>query len=63
MTKMPKKGWKSITVKEDVYDYFKKEYDKRKVENKLEDGITSFTGFINHRLYQMLQQEKKRTPQ
>jgi len=57
---MPAPGFKSITVRQDVYDYFMEEYKKRKVENRLEDGITSFSGYISKRLYDLIQQEKKR---
>jgi len=59
---MPKKGWKSITVKEDVFVYFKKEYARRKLENRLGDGITSFSAWISHQLYELMQEEKKRSP-
>ena len=59
---MPKEGWKSITVRQDVYDYFKKQYEKRKLEEKLESGVTSFSGYVNHLLYKLMKQEKKHNP-
>jgi hypothetical protein len=57
---MPRKGYKSITVKENVYDYFKKEYEKVKDEMGIK-GIRSFSGFVSMRLAEMLEQEQKRT--
>jgi len=58
---MPAPGFKSITVKDDVYDYFYKEWLKVKDKYALEHGITSFSGFISKRLYDLIQQEKKHT--
>lgn len=56
---MPRSGFKSITVKEEVYNYFKDEYDKRASELRLQ-GITSFSAFCTKLLYEMLQIEKQR---
>ena len=56
---MPAPGYKTITVKEDVYEWFKREYEKRKVENRLEDGITSFSAWVSRMLYLMMEEEKK----
>lgn len=60
---MPASGFKSITVKDEVYDYFFKEWEKVKAEYALKHGITSFSGYISKRLYDLIQQEKKRNSQ
>lgn len=57
---MPKPGWKSITVTDDVYNYFHDEYLKRKKQRRLQEGVTSFSGYITKRLYELMQQEKQR---
>jgi len=36
---MPKPGWKSITVKQEVYDYFFQEWQRVKNEYRLKYGI------------------------
>lgn len=56
-TDLPRKGWKSITVSEDVYDYFWKEWQENKNEHKLKEGITSFSGFLTKILYELIQRE------
>ena len=58
---MPKKGYKTITVKESVYNYFKEQWEKRKHELEIQ-GITSLSAFITHELHRLLEQEKKQTP-
>jgi predicted CopG family antitoxin len=55
---MPKKGYKTITVKESVYNYFKEQWEKRKHELEVQ-GISSFSAFITHELNRLLEQEKK----
>lgn len=55
---MPRKGWKSITVKESVYQYFKNEWEKNKEEYRLKFGITSFSGFITKKCYELMEKEK-----
>jgi len=55
---MPRKGWRSVTVSEDVYQFFWKEWQRRKQEYKLKYGITSFTGFVTKLLYELIQKEK-----
>jgi len=56
---MPRKGWRSVTVSEEVYEFFWKEWQQRKKEYKLKYGITSFTGFVTKLLYELLQKEKE----
>ena len=42
---MPKAGYKSITVKDDVYDRCKSYYEENR-ETLQYVGVTSFTGFM-----------------
>jgi len=56
---MPRKGFKSITVKEEVYDYFWDLWQRNKEEYR-KQGITSFSGFVTKLLYEMIEKEKKR---
>lgn len=58
---MPRKGYKSITVKEDVYDYFYTEYVKVKEEYAIKKGIRSFSAFISQRLSELMEEEERRT--
>jgi len=59
--KMPRKGYKSITVKQHVYEYFYNEYSKVKEEYAIK-GVNSFSGYVSYRLSELLEQEKKRSP-
>jgi len=56
--KMPKKGYKTITVKAEVYDYFFNEWVKVKDEYAIEKGIRSFSAFITYRLAQLMAEDK-----
>ena len=55
---VPREGWKTITVKAPVYDYFWNEWKKRAEEYRLKHGITSFSGFITKRLFALMEEEK-----
>jgi len=60
---MPAPGFKSITVKDAVYDFFWKEWKKVEgTEYAIKHGITSFSGYVSHRLYTLMQLEKKCSP-
>ena len=56
---MPKKGYKSITVKAEVYDYFFKEWLKVKEEYAIKKGIHSFSAYITYQLSQLINEDKK----
>ncbi len=56
----PKKGYKSITVKTEVYDYFYSEWLKIKEEYAIEKGIRSFSAYITYQLAQLMNEDKKR---
>ena len=58
---MPKKGFKTITVREEIYDWFKKQYENLPAEYKARHGLTSFSGFCSYMLAKMIEQEKKHT--
>jgi len=58
---MPRKGYKSITVTQSVYDYFYNEYVKVKEEYAIKKGIRSFSAFVTYRLNQLMEEETKRT--
>ena len=58
--KTPKKGYKSITVKAEVYDYFFKEWLKVKDEYAIKKGIRSFSAYVTYRLAQLITEDKKR---
>jgi hypothetical protein len=60
---MPKKGYKSITVKAEVYDYFFKEWLKIKEEYAIKRGIHSFSAYVTYQLYQLIIEDKMLNPQ
>lgn len=51
---MPKEGYKSITVKAEVYDYYYAEWLKVKKEYTVKKGITSFSSFITYILAKIM---------
>ena len=50
---MPKSGFKSITVSENVYKKFFEVYEKRKKGLELK-GISSFSGYLTNRMEEMM---------
>jgi hypothetical protein len=58
-TQTPKKGYKSITVKAEVYDYFFKEWLRVKEEYAIKKGIHSFLAYVTYRLAQLINEDKK----
>ena len=59
-TKRRKKGFKSITVKVEVYNYFFNEWLSVKEEYAIKKGIHSFSAYITYLLAEMINEEKKR---
>jgi hypothetical protein len=57
--KTPKKGYKSITVKAEVYDYFFNEWLKVKEEYAINRGIRSFSAYVTYRLAKLINEDKK----
>lgn len=45
---MPKKGYKCITVKANVYDHYYGHWTNHKEEYSIKKGITSFSAFITY---------------
>lgn len=54
---MPKVGFKSITVSEEVYDKFFDVFEKNKPELVMK-GINSFSGYVTYMLEQTMQKDK-----
>jgi hypothetical protein len=59
-TLTPKHGFKSITVKAEIYDYFFNEWLKVKDEYTIKKGIRSFSAYVTYRLSELMSEEKKR---
>lgn len=57
---MPKKGWRSITVTDEVYEFFFKEWQSHRDEYRMKYGITSFSGFTTKLLTEMAEKWKAR---
>ena len=62
-TQTPKKGYKSITVKAEVYDYFFKEWLKGKEEYTIRKGIHSVSAYVTYQLSQLINEDKKNNHQ
>lgn len=54
---MPKAGFKSITVSEEVYDKFFDVFEKSKSDLMMK-GINSFSGYVTYMLEQTMQKDK-----
>ncbi|MGD0645106.1 MAG: hypothetical protein ABSA75_09395 [Candidatus Bathyarchaeia archaeon] len=56
----PKQGYKSITVKAEIYDYFYSEWLKVKDDYVINKGVRSFSAYVTSRLAQLINEDKKR---
>jgi hypothetical protein len=54
---VPKAGFKSITISEEVYDKFFDVYQKNKPELTMK-GVNSFAGYITYMLEDLMQKDK-----
>jgi hypothetical protein len=54
----PRKGYKSITVKAEIYDYFYNEWLKVKEKYAITKGIQSFSAYVTYCLSQLMNEEK-----
>ena len=54
---MPKAGFKSITVSENVYDRFYEVYDKSRDDLAMR-GVNSFSGYVTHMLEEMMEKDR-----
>jgi hypothetical protein len=59
---MPKEGYKSITVPDDVYDYFWNKWQQSKEEYRAKHGIRSFSGFVTKFMNDMIELELQKEP-
>jgi hypothetical protein len=59
----PKSGYKSITVKEEIYDYFYNQWLEVKDEYSITKGIRSFSAYVTYRLAQLMEEEKRQRRQ
>ncbi len=50
---MPRKGYRTITVREEIYQNLLQRYEENK-EQLLRQGITSFSGYVTKFLYDSL---------
>ena len=56
---MPKKGFSTVTFRDEVIEYWKKEFRKNKKELYLKEGITSFSGYVSKLLYKQILVDQK----
>jgi hypothetical protein len=59
---MPKEGYKSITVPDDVYNYFWNKWQQSKEEYRAKHGIRSFSGFVTKFMNDMIELETQKEP-
>jgi len=52
---VPKAGFKSLTITENIYDEFHKKFEKKKTKLALK-GITSFSGYMISILAEQLEE-------
>jgi len=57
---MPRTGYKSITIKDEDFEFFKELWEKQKTELR-KQGVTTFSGFVTMKLYEALELDEKRT--
>lgn len=55
---MPPPGFGSITMPQDIIDYFREEWEQQKGELR-KKGVTTFTGFLTMMLYEYIEQRKR----
>jgi hypothetical protein len=60
LTASPRKGYRSITVPDDVFDYFTAWWEREKESYRLQ-GVRSFSGYVSRRLKELMEQEKTRS--
>ena len=50
---MPREGWKSVTVRDEVFDYWYKKYEAEKVKMFRETGTKGFTAYMTKKLFEL----------
>ena len=53
---MPKKGYRIITLRNELYEELLNKYNENK-QNLIKQGITSFSGYITKFLYEAIENE------
>lgn len=56
--KMPRKGYKSITIPEHIFDYFNDDYQANKDAYAIR-GVRSFSGYLTMKLNELIEQQKQ----
>ena len=56
---MPKPGFKAITVKKEKYEEFESIFNELKEMDKLPFGVHSFTGYVEYKLKNHLDEKEK----
>ncbi len=59
---MAPKGFKSVTVRQEVYDELLSDYKKEKKE-MIKRGVNSFSGYVTYRLNELVEEKRKRAQQ
>ena len=54
---MPRKGYRSITVREEIYNELWEKYNSKR-DALLRQGITSFSGYVTKFLYEVLEKNE-----
>ncbi|MBI4258861.1 MAG: hypothetical protein HY619_07885, partial [Thaumarchaeota archaeon] len=55
---MPREGWKSLTVRDEVFDYWYKKYETEKEKMFEETGTKGFTAYMTRKLFQLKDMEE-----
>jgi hypothetical protein len=58
MNNMPPKGYRSVTVPDEICEYFEKKWRQEK-EKYRREGVRSFSGFITYNLSKIMRQEEQ----
>ena len=59
---MPYKGHKSVTLREEDYNFFWSLWEKQKEELK-KKGVRSFSAFVTMKLYEAIERDEQHTPE
>jgi hypothetical protein len=57
---MPPKNYQNFTVRKEVYDILKKDYEDQPKEWLVRHGISSFNGYVMYRLNELAEETLKR---
>ena len=58
---MAPKGFKSVTLSDDVYDFFYEKYKRNKIKLRRQ-GIRSFSAYLSYELYLADEIERQKKP-